>query len=388
MAAAMDNSVGFRHVLTKLPSPPSGLKVPPGHRSTKRIFGIGTEALRASLSGVALWVLTAVAASGASLYTFNGLNAGDLPGQDGWYNPYSTSISSDIQVASGSGFDSTSAAATAVVDNGGVSHFVRRPNDGSFSFESFTGSERNIALQCDVRIDRLVGQSFTFYLSGGGHFLTQMGFRYQAADSTFEFISRRGDSGVIIMGADPGVSEIAAGDWVRLRQEIDLFDNRVSVYYLNLTVGESTYTPIAGLQDLIAVDAGFDATGLDNMELRIEGEAGHNAPVTYGDNLYIAVPEPSGQAMLVMLGLLFIARRRCAAGSADSVLRVRTAKRAAIPSQSFLCRSLQQSRSRMRLARRLELVARLKRSVCWPASSGKPNAAACSAAGSSAPRSA
>jgi len=225
---------------------------------------------------------------------------GALAGQDNW----SSLGGSTFIVTNGTGFNTSQ-----VVGTGGSagSNFAGRINDGNFSFGSLTGVT-SLTLGFDTR-----------YVSGGsGGVSNQAHFYLNSSPVAFTqsaFFGLEGNNLTINNSAFALPGGLDFDDWISLRLVMDLTansgDGSGSLYYKNLTDGDSSYSAVSGLQGInLNLDPLQDPLQWNRMMLRTGSYEGNKI-----DNLYIetsSVPEPS-RALLAALGFsgLILRRRRC-----------------------------------------------------------------------------
>lgn len=225
---------------------------------------------------------------------------GVLSGQDNW----SSLGGSAFIVTNGTGFNTSQ-----VVGTGGSagSNFAGRINDGSFTFGSLTGVT-SLTLGFDTR-----------YVNGGTGGVSNQAHFYlnssPVASTQSAFFGLEGNNLTINNSAFALPGSLNFDDWISLRLVMDLTanggDGSGSLYYKNLTDGDTSYSAVAGLQGInLNLDPLQDPLQWNRMMLRTGSYEGNKI-----DNLYIetssAVPEPS-RALLAMLGLcgLILRRRR------------------------------------------------------------------------------
>jgi hypothetical protein len=251
--------------------------------------------------GVVLAVVCLTAPAHADVtYTFEGLSAGNLIGQDNWLHANTgAATGAEAQVQAGTGFDGTTVARS---NTGNVQ--VRRGNDANFSIPTFTGTE-TIYLQADFlfngdlnvfRIESDEANSNPFsstpYFGFTGNLTTTAAFALRAGHNG-------ASTNVLLSAVAP---EIQAGDWVRMQMVLDMSansgDGSASTYYQDLTLGQTGFTPIAGQQNIAA---GLLANAGPGGKYYYDGMYFRGGVTNGGqqiDNLTVGVvPEPSAIAL-------------------------------------------------------------------------------------------
>lgn len=213
------------------------------------------------------------------VYDFEGLTPGGLAGEDNWV----VYAAGDSTVISGSGLNPTQTATAAATS------IMARRNDGNFTFLAFSGAETNALMQFDMRLDNVGATMALGSEAAIGPFfgITSIG----ASGSRF-YIREAG------FGAEHGVGlggAVSPGEWVRFQLRADLTANSGngagSLYYQNLSRGETAFTPVAGLQHVgLNLSAAPPATW-NGVGFRID-----NAGVPAG-NIQIDNLVPNGRAL-------------------------------------------------------------------------------------------
>jgi len=191
--------------------------------------------------------LTAVVARGDVTYTFEGLTVdAGLAGQDNWgRDAYPNQL---VQVGTGVN-------ATTVSGNPSVTHgILYRINDAGWNYPAFTGTETNAKAEFDVTYSTIGGPHIMLagdtnldnYIAG-----SEAGPQFGIANDGKFYVRNAG------FGAEnqvPITTEGSPGDWFRVQLVTDFAANggngSSSLFYKNLTLGQSTFTPVAGLQNV------------------------------------------------------------------------------------------------------------------------------------------
>jgi hypothetical protein len=255
----------------------------------------------------------------AALYTFENLTSGaNLIGQDNWvhFNTGATS-GSEALVLFGTGSNTSKVFSP---NQGNVQ--VGRANDANFSVPTFTGTEQ-VYLEADMQFGTQQANFAAAHVVPDSQAATSrsmspiIGWQPVGTppNNPMHFSLRKANFGTTtVIGPIADVApEIVLGDWVRIRMELNLAanggDGSASVFYKDLTQGQTSFTPIPGLQNLAAgllANNGNDYFW-DGMYLRGGISAGNN-PM---DNLEVGViPEPTSVGLLAMAFVALAAPRR------------------------------------------------------------------------------
>ena len=268
---------------------------------------------------VVMFVVVAFAVPAqAALYTFENLTAGaNLIGQDNWvhFNTGATS-GNEALVLIGTGSNTSKV----VAGNQGNAQ-VGRANDANFSVPTFTGTEQ-VYLEADFQFGTQLAQFAAAHVVPDTQAATSRSmspiFGWQPIgtppNTVMNFILRKALFGTSTNIPVPDVApEIVQGDWVRLRMELNLAanggDGSASLFYKDLTLGQTSFTPIPGLQNLAGGLLSNNANDYfwDGMYVRSGISAGNN-PI---DNLEIGlIPEPTSIGLLAIAFVALAAQRR------------------------------------------------------------------------------
>ncbi len=279
------------------------------------------------VTAVALTVLAASAmarSAAAAVYTFEGLSAGTLAGQDNWAKSGPTYNGG--LVTTGAGVNGTKVAAGSSETNSATETAVGRVNDGNWSYP-LDFNDTSYALQVDTRYGGSTYWTFGYDANSNGSIAYGSG---EIAGLLFVGSSVIGAN---VTGAWTFDSSLPAttnaGDWLRVAWVTDWTTGTygtMSVYMKNLTDGETDFQPIAGLQglDINGLDWGTwranatgDASkaGLFNLVDNADAFAtfGLNFNNTQFDNItvgHFVLPEPASLSLLGIGGVLLLRRRR------------------------------------------------------------------------------
>lgn len=247
-------------------------------------------------------------------YDFNSLSIGDISGQDNWgTEDQGGNCCNNLFIASPSSYNGTNYA-DAVNAGGGRNLDIWRINDGGFSIPTFTGNEPASYIQFDATRGYW-GHVFGLGYDADGDSkvlrddANELGIRLQVVTRAAQLR--------LINAAGTTVSaaySIRGTDWHRFKVVMDLTANSgqgsASVYALNLTAGETSFTAVSGLQNLNMglVPAATDARNpqyWNALYMNIEsGDADF-------DNLYvftgINIPTMTEWAAIILGSLLTIA---------------------------------------------------------------------------------
>lgn len=249
---------------------------------------MNTTPYRHLLAATLLLCLSHAAQAAIFTYNFENLSVGSLGGSDNWVTEGGANyvVSTD-----------TLANGTKVVGNvnAGGSQFVKRANDGNFSFGDLSGSDF-LTLGFDGRFVGGGSDQIHFTLRNASGTAVSPVFGFEA--NTFKL----GGSSAVLPGT------INADDWVRIQMTVDMNLNTASLSYKNLTDNETSFTAVGGLQNISV--ASLNPTAWTEMLLRT-GSYANNMVDNLSGATFDAVPEPS-RALLAGLGLfgLMLRRRR------------------------------------------------------------------------------
>lgn len=213
------------------------------------------------------------------VYDFESLTPGGLAGQDSWV----IFGGSDSTVITGSGVNPTKTATA------GATSLMARPNDANFTFLAFSGAETDARMQFDMRLDNVgVTMALGSETALGPFFgITSIG------PSGSQFYIREAG-----MGTEHGASlagAVSPGEWVRFQLRANLTANSGngagSLYYQNLSRGETAFTPVAGLQNVGLNLSVAPAATWSGVGFRID-----NAGMPAG-NIQIDNMVPNGRAL-------------------------------------------------------------------------------------------
>ena len=220
----------------------------------------------------------------ATLYTFENLVTGTLSNQDNWVT-LQPANPARIQVTAPGGTGNGSTKVAADLDAGANQH--NRVNNANYAFPTIA-TGRNAVFQADLRVLLATSSTagFSLYNSAGGGLPFQL--YTQGGTRQFEFDNV---SSPQVLASFP--ARIVDGDWLSVRLEADMPGNRASIYYKDLSLGDSSFTPISGMQNITFLNGGSAPGTWNAMFLNLinQGQL---------DNLLVeSVPEPS---VLFLLG--------------------------------------------------------------------------------------
>ena len=247
----------------------------------------------ASLLVAALLIVQAPPAKAVEVYTFEMLTVSiAIDGQDHWKDQPGQGQAWVLLDASGNGTKVVYYHKTALFVEPA---FLTRTNDASFDFVSFSGAETNAIIQFDATGEHVAMFALGRDLNGDGLLrITQgeIGPAFGVYDHSFR-----------IQEADQGAASDAAfesgngaSDWYRIQLHVNFTaasgEGTGSLYYLNLSDGDTTFQAVAGLQDrplglsrmysearparwnamwLDLVQEGFNAPRVDNLVPNLNG---------------------------------------------------------------------------------------------------------------------
>ncbi len=238
-----------------------------------------------------------------SVYDFEGLIGSDthpfapLDGQDGW-SEETFNAAASMGVTATMSHDGTKS--LRFQESGpGFGTDASRINDAAWSYASFSGLEANAYFQADMQVGWWGGSFGAAHDTNGNNQIRgseagERGVRFDLGGQSNAQLRLIAANGTATQAPLAG-NGISSGNWVRVRVVMDLGANGGtglgSVEVMNLTTGQTTFTPVAALQAvaLALSPSAMDATNpalWDAMWLHFEGAA-------YGlDNIEFGVLEP------------------------------------------------------------------------------------------------
>ncbi len=269
-----------------------------------------TKVILLAIAGIILPI--SANAQAITTYDFNSLSTGDINGQDNWATEDQGSCCNNLFIATSSSYDGSNYA-DAVNGAGGRNLDIWRINDGNFSIPTFTGNETVSYIQFDATRGwwgHVFGLGFD--ADGDSKVLrddaNELGIRLQIVNSATEL--RLIDAG----GSTTAATYSFTGtDWHRFKVVMNLTANSgqgsASVYALNLTAGETTFTAVSGLQNINMglVPGATDARNPQNWNALYMNIESGSADF---DNLYLftgaAIPTMTEWAAIILGSLLAI----------------------------------------------------------------------------------
>jgi len=265
--------------------------------------------MAAALTALALAVQTNTATA-AVAYDFEALNLAGLSGQDDW-----TTVPG---YADGVVTTAGSPNGTKVGAKGTGAVGVSRLNNANWSY-TVNPLDTDFYIQYDLR------------WGGGGYFSTG----YDAAGSYIDWDAAKMSGFLVANGStilvkpdvfsgfyytsDTLAAVPNANDWVRLQYIIDWTASTygtMSVNMMNLTNGETSYTPVSFASDF-TIDLGVTWGSWKNNAAADPGNAGivllelGGSGVSQIDNIFVGdIPEPASLALLAAGGVVMLRRRK------------------------------------------------------------------------------
>ena len=265
---------------------------------------------RFSLSGSLLTLLcfSACSAGADTTLTFNSLSNGSLVGQDGWLFSHNAPL-----VADGAGVDTTKVVTVLQGDAIAIRPRGVTPtttNSSVLEFDSNLNS--NLGTSLFGLADSTGGNSIAFGLNVPGSGPLAGTYAFELFDRSSSFNPAHALFSPLPNGT--------ASDWYRIRLNIDFAansgDGSGSLSYEDLTLGQTAYTPVTGIQDInLGLTAGNAATLDPTTWTHDWFYVATNGTL---DNLSVntvaapSTPEPGTYALLTAGGLsgLLLRRRR------------------------------------------------------------------------------
>lgn len=179
-------------------------------------------------------------------YTFNGLSAGNVAGQDGWVANFGDS--SDV-IQAGTGFNTSNVMANPVTAGPTGVHRMSRTNDANFSFGSLVGAT-GLTLSFDTQVYNNASDALDFINFGVADTADAHG------SPALAFLQQNGGIPQVAFGstAQSGTFNLPAtttNDWIRLSLVMDFTANSGQgtgvLTYQDLTIGGPVMTITSGL---------------------------------------------------------------------------------------------------------------------------------------------
>lgn len=237
-----------------------------------------------------LALLCASAQAALITYDFESLNTGGIVGQDNWVNSGNVAIGTGVNTSQ-------------ILVSGGT--YAQRTDDANFDME-YDNTDTAAILQFDVLCNTTtLNRTARLSVGGGGSNSPTFGFN----GGEFEYREANGgDTTKVALSGDD-----AASDWYSLQLVMDFSGETASLYYKNLTDGDTAFAAVTGMQDLNLIKAAttIDPSGWEKITVRTDGSVTDRMV----DNLTfnaVAVPEPAtlGLVGLAFGGLVMMRRRR------------------------------------------------------------------------------
>jgi hypothetical protein len=185
-----------------------------------------------------------------STYTFDSLNINVLNGQDNWIDQSGQGVATiylDTTIVNGTQI------ASPVLSLFYLPAFVTRVNDSVFSFPNYSGNETNAIMQFDTRGSYVAHFALGYDLNNDGRLDTaagEVGPSFGIWNQHFAIQTANLDT---LLNAPFGMGN-SVFDWYRIQMRIDFTANgglgMGSLYYLNLSDGDTAYISIPGLQNI------------------------------------------------------------------------------------------------------------------------------------------
>lgn len=294
--------IAFDAVSPKPPAADGGVRVHTARRSdaTRGFARHGTHVYTVCTMLKFALVFGALAplARAQFVYNFNGLNGSDthpytmLDGQDNW-REQTFNAANRCGVTATLSHDGTQSLRFQEVGPG-YGCDASRINDGNWNFAPFSPGARNAYFQADMLVGYWGGSFGLAHDTNNNGVVRgaepgERGVRFELGTNSgvqFKLIAADGTVTRVPLAS----AGIASGNWVRVRVVLDLpAANGVglgSVDVLNITAGATSFTPVAGLQDIplalnVAANDATNPTLWDALWLHFEG-------ATYGlDNVEV-----------------------------------------------------------------------------------------------------
>ncbi len=257
-----------------------------------------------TLLASAVAALTVAQASAQSV-NFNNLTPGSLNGQDGWLIE-----AGNQQVVLGSGIDVTNvvqgSSSSDALRSRGISPTAQ--NTAVWQFDANLWSGNSAAVFGPAAADGTTNVAFGLEVPGNGAFSGQ---------NTFYIFLRSSDYNSQLHYVAAAMPAGTGSDWFRLRMNVDYAaysgDGAASFYDEDLTLGDSSFAPVAGLQN---INLGLTANNLvftqptDLNDYFIYQAGSELDNLSFTTVPLVATPEPGSVALLFGIGIAGLACTR------------------------------------------------------------------------------
>jgi len=191
----------------------------------------------------------------ADLYSFESLNTNNfIHNQDGWVDQAGQGQAVISLDETGNGTKVVRHMPTVAFNE---SAFITRINDASFSFLPFSGTETDAVIQFDANGEHLAMFTLGVDLNGDGVLKSaegEIGPSFGVNDRKFCVQEANLGTAYFDGFSEGGGDGNSGNDWYRIQLRIDFTgaegEGVASLYFLNLSDGDTVYRSVSGLRDL------------------------------------------------------------------------------------------------------------------------------------------
>lgn len=212
----------------------------------------------------------------AYAFDFGGTTGAALVGQDGWEfgRDFTETDGQNVllEVEAGHPDGPTLAA----VSQNNYDCVITRQNDSAFAFTPHRHDDVAATIRFDARAGTNGGPSGNAYLILNNAEGLSEGIQFGMSTSSFQIRSGRFGSALNVTASIPS-GWYSRGEWARLELRVDFTQNLgegvASLFFMNLSEGDTTFEPVPGLQDVPLTEEVAYPETWDRIEFRIRNDA-------------------------------------------------------------------------------------------------------------------